>query len=71
MLSNEAQFAPISYQLADRAVLVHNNCPWQRADQLNPGDQLGTTSQRAVRVVGLRPGTRPTAIVYNLAVPVG
>lgn len=48
------------YNLTDRA--------WERADQLEPGSRLSTTSGRVVRIVGLHPGTRPAMTAYNLTV---
>ncbi|MGH8572632.1 MAG: polymorphic toxin-type HINT domain-containing protein, partial [Gammaproteobacteria bacterium] len=41
---------------------------WQQAQDLDPGDQLHTTSNHPVRVAGLRPGTQRTATAFNLTV---
>jgi hypothetical protein len=41
---------------------------YQRADQLDRGDQLLAADGRLVRVVGLRPGSQRVATAYNLTV---
>jgi hypothetical protein len=41
---------------------------FQRADQLDPGDELLTPSGELVRVIGIRPGSHRVAAAYNLTV---
>ena len=41
---------------------------WQRADELDPNDQLLTPTGRRIAVAGIQPGSARTTVAYNLTV---